>query len=78
MLVPVTVENRSYLAICLPTVNSKYEAKEIRDSILDVISSVLSNEETKSITGTSSFCTLLDIVSELNKDLELKQKGGTV
>lgn len=76
MLTPVVVGKRPYLAICLPTINSRLDVKELRDSILDVISSVLSDEGTKESASSTSFFHLLCVVDELNKDLEVMERGG--
>ena len=75
MLIPTTHKNRPYLAIGVPGIDSRARVKALRDSLIDVMTVCLSDEGTKDAVSASTAVTLLQVVNELNKDLEDKERG---
>lgn len=75
MIVPVNVEGKTCLALAVPSMLSRADFKLLRNAMLDVIETCLISEENKECTESRSFITLLSVVRELNRDLEVKLHG---
>lgn len=70
MLTPVVIDKRPLLAIAVPGINSRADVKALRDALLEVVDSCISDEGTKDVTSSRSLHILLNMICEINKDLE--------
>lgn len=75
MLVPVNVNGRSCLALALPRINNRADVKLLRNSLLELLDNCISDEELKDVTCSRSLSSVLNVICELTKDLEDKEKG---
>ena len=75
MLVPVNVSGRMYLALAIPRINNRADVKLLRNALLEVIDTTVSDEELKDVTSSRSLHAILNVIHELTKDLEDKEKG---
>ena len=75
MLVPVNVSGRMYLALAIPRLNNRSDVKLLRNALLEVIDTTVSDEELKDVTSSRSLHAILNVIHELTKDLEEKEKG---
>lgn len=75
MLVPVNVSGRMYLALDIPRINNRADVKLLRNALLEVIDTTISDEELKDVTSSRSLHAILNVIHELTKDLEEKEKG---
>ena len=75
MLVPVNIGGRMHLALAIPRINSRADVKLLRNALLEVIDTTVSDEEMKDVTSSRSLHAILNVIHELTKDLEDKEKG---
>ena len=75
MLVPVNIGGRMHLALAIPRINSRADVKLLRNALLEVIDTTVSDEELKDVTSSRSLHAILNVIHELTKDLEDKEKG---
>ena len=75
MLVPVNVHGHSCLALAIPRINCRADVKILRNALLELLDTCISDEELKDVTSSRSLHTVLNMVFELTKDLEDKEKG---
>lgn len=75
MLVPVSLKGHSYLALAIPRINSRADVKILRNALLEMLDMCISDEETKDVTSSRSLNSVLNVIFELTKDLEDKEKG---
>lgn len=64
-----------YLALAIPRINNRADVKVLRNALLEVIDTCISDEELKDVTASRSLSSLLNVACELTKDLEDKEKG---
>lgn len=75
MLVPVNVKGHAYLALAIPRINSRADVKLLRNALLELIDTTISDEELKDVTSSRSLHSILNVIFELTKDLEEKERG---
>ena len=75
MLVPINVSGHSCLALAISRINSRADVKVLRDALLELVDSTISDEELKDVTSSRSLHAILNVVFELTKDLESKERG---
>lgn len=75
MLVPVNIGGKVLMAIAIPRINNRADVKLLRNALLELIDSTISDEELKDVTSSRSLHSVLNVVCELTKDLEDKEKG---
>lgn len=75
MIVPVNVKGHSCLALGIPRINTYADVKELRNALLDIIDTCISDEEMKDVTASRTFSVLLNVACELTRDLEDKERG---
>lgn len=75
MLVPVNIGGQMRLALAIPRINNRSDVKILRNALLEVIDTTVSDEELKDVTSSRSLHAILNVIHELTKDLEDKEKG---
>ena len=75
MLIPVNVGGHMRLALAIPRINNRADVKLLRNALLEVIDITISDEELKDVTSSRSLHAILNVIYELTKDLEDKEKG---
>lgn len=75
MLVPVNLKGHSYLALAIPCINTRADVKLLRNALIEMVDACISDEEVKDCTASLTLHSVLNVVVELTKDLEDKEKG---
>ena len=75
MLVPVNIGGQMRLALAIPRINNRADVKILRNALLEVLDTTVSDEELKDVTSSRSLHAILNVIHELTKDLEDKEKG---
>lgn len=75
MLVPVNIGGQMRLALAIPRINNRSDVKILRNALLEVLDTTVSDEELKDVTSSRSLHAILNVIHELTKDLEDKEKG---
>lgn len=75
MLVPVNIKGHCCLALAIPRINTRADVKRLRNALIEMVDVCVSDEEIKECTTSLSLHSVLNVVVELNKDLEDKEKG---
>lgn len=75
MLVPVNIGGHVCLALAIPRINNRADVKLLRNALLEVVDTTISDEELKDVTSSRSLHAILNVIHELTKDLEEKEKG---
>ena len=75
MLVPVTQKGFSCLALAIPRINNRADVKRLRNALLEMLDCCISDEEVKECISGLSMHFVLNVITELTKDLEDKERG---
>ena len=75
MLVPINLKGHSCLSLAIPGINNRADVKVLRNALLELVDSTISDEELKDVTSSRSLHSVLNVVFELTKDLEDKERG---
>ena len=75
MIIPVNCKGKMYLALAIPGITMRSDVKELRNALLDLLDTTISDEELKDVTSSRSLHAILNVIHELTKDLEDKEKG---
>lgn len=73
MIIPVTINGRKSLAIALEGPLDSSFLPEIRKSLVEVLTSCLSSDETKDVTSSTSLWFLLQLIEAITPE---SQEGG--
>lgn len=73
MIIPVTINGRKTLAIALEGPLDSSFLPEIRKSLVEVLTSCLSSDETKDVTSSTSLWFLLQLIEAITPE---SQEGG--
>lgn len=73
MIVPVTINGKKTLAIALEGPLDSRFLPEIRKSLVEVLTSCLSSDETKDVTSSTSLWFLLQLIEAITPD---NKEGG--
>lgn len=75
MLVPINTKGHSCLALAIPGINNRADVKRLRNALMELIGNCVSDEELKDVTSSLSLHAILNMIFELTRDLEDKEKG---
>jgi hypothetical protein len=75
MLVPVNTDKRMCLALAIPGINCRADVKVLRNALMEMLDVCISDEEIKDVTSSRAMHSVLNVVCELTKDLEDKERG---
>lgn len=75
MIVPVNIGGHMCLALAIPRINSRADVKLLRNALLEMLDNCISDEELKDVTASRTLSSVLNVICELTKDLEDKEKG---
>lgn len=68
MITPVKINGHMMLAIAIPELHSREDVNELRDAMLDVLSTCMLSEETKECTSCESLYLLVNFIKALVYD----------
>ncbi len=78
MLVPVNIDGHMCLALAIPGINNNADVKLLRNALLEMVDTCISDEELKDVTDSRTLHSVLNVVYHLTRDLEGKEKGDAV
>ena len=74
MIIPVTIDGQQMLAIALEGPLDGSFLPELRKSLVEVLTSCISSDETKDVTSSTSLWFLIQLIEAITPD---SQEGGT-
>lgn len=70
MITITNIGNVPRMAIAIPQINSRDMVHQLRDALLDVVTTCIATEDNKEATDSSSLLLVLYVIHELNKDVD--------
>lgn len=70
MITIANIGNVPRMVIAIPQINSRDMVHQLRDALLDVVTTCIATEDNKEATDSSSLLLVLYVIHELNKDVD--------
>lgn len=70
MITIANIGNVPRMVIAIPQINSRDMVHQLRDALLDVVTTCIATEDNKEATDSNSLLLVLYVIHELNKDVD--------
>lgn len=70
MITIANIGNVPRMVIAIPQINSRDMVHQLRDALLDVVTTCVATEDNKEATDSNSLLLVLYVIHELNKDVD--------
>lgn len=70
MITIANIGNVPRMVIAIPQINSRDMVHQLRDALLDMVTTCIATEDNKEATDSNSLLLVLYVIHELNKDVD--------